>query len=96
GLAAAHEEKSQAERALEVLKRYAPVKGGLLTPKPGVREGELLDEDRAEKARAAAREVNDLDRRLAAIHGEENKLEAQKAALRPWQSLDLPLETGST
>ncbi len=96
GLAAAHEEKAQAERALEVLKRYAPAKGGLLDPKPGVPEGDFLSEERAERARQAAKAVNDLDRRLAAIRAEENKLEAQKEVLRPWMDLDLPLETGST
>ena len=96
GLAAAHEEKAQAERALEVLKRYAPAKGGLLDPKPDVPEGDFLNEERAERARQAAKAVNDLDRRLAAIRAEENKLEAQKEVLRPWMDLDLPLETGST
>ncbi len=96
GLAAAHEEKNQAERALEVLKRYAPVKSGLLAPKPGLREGELLSEEQAQKAREAAQEVNALDRRLAAIRAELNKLEGQKAVLEPWVPLDLPLETDST
>ena len=96
GLAAAHEEKAQAERALEVLKRYAPVKSGLLAPRPGLSEGELLSEANAQQARTAARRVNDLDRRLAAIRAEMNKLDAQKEVLRPWMDLDLPLETGST
>ena len=96
GLAAAQEEKNQAERALEVLKRYAPAKKGLLSPRPGVRENELLDQTRAQKAREAVRQVNLLDRRLAAIHAQENKLEGQRLALLPWMSLDLPLETGST
>ena len=35
-------------------------------------------------------------RKDAAIRAEENKLDAQKEALRPWTDLDLPLETGST
>ena len=96
GLAAAHEEKAQAERALEILKQYAPVKSGLLAPKPGLSEGELLSEASAQQARAAAMQVNDLARRLAAIRAEMNKLEAQKEVLRPWMDLDLPLETGST
>jgi len=96
GLAAAQEEKTQAERALEVLKRYAPVKSGFLAPKPGMGEDELLSEERAQSAREAAQEVNTLDKRLAAIHGEENKLQAQRAVLLPWLSLDLPLETPST
>ena len=44
GLAAAHEEKNQAERALEVLKRYKALpKSGFLAPKPGVQEGDLFD-----------------------------------------------------
>ena len=96
GLAAAHEEKAQAERALEILKQYAPVKSGLLAPKPGLSEGELLSEASAQQARAAAMQVNDLARRLAAIRAEMNKLEAQKEVLRPWLDLDLPLETPST
>ncbi len=96
GLAAANEEKNGAERALEVLKRYAPAKSSLLAPKPGVGEREFLDESRAEAARQAAREINALDRRMAAIRAEENKLEGQKAVLAPWRLLDLPLETGST
>ena len=95
-LAAAHEEKAGAERAVAVLKRYAPAKSGLLAPKPEVREVDFLDAERARQAREAAREVNSLDRRLAAIRGEANKLDAQKAMLEPWGRLDLPLETGST
>ena len=96
GLAAANEEKTGAERALEVLKRYAPAKSGFLEPKPGVTEGDLLDEGRAREARRAAGEINDLDRRLAAIRAEENKLLAQKEQLAPWKLLDLPLDTGSS
>ena len=96
GLTAAQAERTQAERALEVLKRYAPLKKGLLSPRPNVQEGEFLDEARAQRAREAAEEINALDRRLAAIRAEENKLETQKEVLRPWLDLDLPLETGST
>ncbi len=97
GLAAAHEEKTQAERALEVLKRYRALpKAGFLDPRPGVGEGDLFDEAGARAARDAAKEINDLDRRLAAIRAEENKLEAQRAVLLPWQDLDMPLDTAST
>ena len=96
GLTAAHEEKSGAERALGVLKRYAPVKSGMLAPKPGLSEGDLLDESGAEQARVLEREVNGLDRRLAAIRAEVTKLDAQRGLLAPWLGLDLPLETGST
>ena len=47
GLSAAREEQSQAERALGVLKRSAPAKGGFLSPKPEVAEKELFDENAA-------------------------------------------------
>ena len=96
GLSAAREEQSQAERALGVLKRSAPAKGGFLSPKPEVAEKELFDENAAQKARGCVAEINGLDARLSAIHAEEGKLAAQRTVLAPWWELDLPLETSST
>ena len=96
GLAAAHEEQLQAERALEVLKRYAPAKSGFLAPRPSVPEKDLLNPEQTQQGMSLAQEVHGLDRRLSAIRAEQTKLEAQKEALRPWLNLDLPLETGST
>ena len=96
GLAAAHEEQLQAERALEVLKRYAPAKSGFLAPRPSVPEKDLLNPEQTRQGMSLAQEVHGLDRRLSAIRAEQTKLEAQKEALRPWLNLDLPLETGST
>lgn len=95
GLSAARERNSQAEGAVAVLKRAAPEKGGLLKPKPDLTQDQLLDPQAAGQAMAAAQEVNEAARRVAAIQGERTKLEAQKAALAPWLALDLPLETGS-
>ncbi|MCI8437541.1 MAG: V-type ATP synthase subunit I [Lawsonibacter sp.] len=96
GLAAAHEEQLQAERALEVLKRYAPAKSGFLAPRPSVPEKDLLNPEQTRQGMSLAQEVHGLDRRLSAVRAEQTKLEAQKEALRPWLNLDLPLETGST
>ena len=96
GGSAAREKQSSAERALTVLKRYAPAKGSFLAPKPTVGEGELFDERAAQAAQSAAEEINGLEGRLAAIHAEEGKLAAQQAVLAPWLELDLPLETEST
>ena len=95
-LFAAQEEYSGAQRALSVLKRYAPDKKGLLTPRPQVAQSELFDEGMTGTARAAAEEINAMERQLAAIQSEEGKLVQQIAALTPWQQLDLPLETEST
>ena len=96
GLTEAREEQNQAERALAVLKRSAPVKGNFLAPKPEVQEKMLFDEPSARTARDCVAEINGMDARLTAIHAEEVKLTAQRSALAPWLSLDLPLETAST
>ena len=96
GLSAAREEQGEAERALAVLKQYAPEKSGLLQPRPGLCEAEFMDEAAAQRARQAAAEINRADRRIHAIRSEQSKLDAQKAALAPWLELDLPLETQST
>ena len=95
-LSQAREEQSQAERALTVLKRSAPAKGSFLSPKPTLREEELFDSTLACQAKAGAQEVNGTDQRVHAIEGEQSKLAAQRTALLPWASLDLPLETTST
>ena len=96
GLSQAREEQSQAERALGVLKRSAPAKGGFLSPKPEVAEKELFDEAAAQEARSYVAEINRLEGRLGAIHSEQGKRSAQRAVLAPWLELDLPLETSST
>ena len=95
GLSAARERNSEAERAVAVLKRSAPEKGGLLRAKPNLTEDQLLDQKAAGQALEAAEEINGAERRINAIHAEQLKLETQKAALAPWLGLDLPLETGS-
>lgn len=95
-LSVARERSAHVEKALAVLKRGAPEKGGFLQPRPELTEGELFDEQSAQTALLAASEINAAERRLSAIRGEENKIAAQKAALAPWLPLDLPLETGST
>ena len=90
------EEHTGAERALSVLKRYAPEKKGLLTPLPEVSREDLFDAGQTGKAREAATEINALERRLTAIQSEEAKLAQQIGVLTPWKGLDLPLETEST
>jgi len=95
-LAHAREEQGAAERALAILKQYAPEKGGLLQPRPGVKESELFDRSVLEGGRTAAARVNEAERRMAAILAEEAKLTAQLAVVAPWLSLNLPLDTPST
>ena len=89
-------EQADAEHALEVLKKRAPAKGGLLKPRPEISESELFDEQESETARVGAEEINGVEHRLNVMQTEQAKLEAQKEALAPWLELDLPLETQST
>ena len=95
-LAAARDRQERAGHALEVLKHYAPVKGGLLQPRPTLKEGELLDEGAAQNALAEAEQINAADRRIHAIQAQLSKLASQRAALIPWQELDIPLDVQPT
>ena len=94
-LAAAREKHSEAERALGVLKKYAPEKKGMLSAKPELPMERLFGADETQAA-AQAGTINELDRRMAAIHAETAKKQTELQSLAPWLALDLPLETGST
>ncbi|MGI5963443.1 MAG: V-type ATP synthase subunit I [Lawsonibacter sp.] len=96
GASAARERHVLVERAITVLKRYAPEKGGLLQPKPSLTEGQLFDESVAQKGFQVAQEIDQAQSRINAIHTEQAKLEVQRQNLAPWLTLDLPLETAST
>ena len=49
-----------------------------------------------EEARAVCERVGGLLQELSRLQNEENRLLAKQAGLRPWESLDLPLETAGT
>ena len=96
GLSAAQERKSAAEQALESLKRYAPEKGGLFRKRPELTEKQLFSAQARAEGEQAVRSINDTQRRIAQFQAQKSRLAAQKAALEPWLSLDVPLETQST
>ena len=85
------------EGALKTLKKYGPKqKGGLLRPRPVITEGELFDDGAYDSALADAGRLVELERQIAALYAEQNKLRTQRLSLAPWLGLDLPLETAST
>ncbi len=96
GLTAARERQEKFTAALDTLKKYAPKKGGLLQPRPALTEGELLDQEVWRRAEKAAEDINAASRQMAAWQARLGKLATQKAALTPWLSLDVPLDTPST
>lgn len=89
-------ELADANTALEALKRYAPAKEGLFIQRRGVSEHEFLSSKTIETAKAASDDINGLLRTLTRLQNERGRLEARKAALLPWQSLDMPLEDAGT
>lgn len=94
-LTAAREDKNAAQHALDVLKGCAKPKGGLLKGRPVVPEQEFFDGGAYRQAMEAVKSINDGERNIAALRAEQSKRAAQRAALAPWLTLDLPLETGS-
>ena len=93
----ARDARSSVENALKALKKYGPKqKGGLLTPRPVITEGELFDDGAYQAALADAGELVALERKISTLYAEQNKLRTQKLALAPWLALDIPLETAST
>lgn len=96
GLERAREQNLLLSGALEVLRRYAPAKDGLLTPRPEITQGELFDDGLYAEGLEAARQVMESEQALAAKTAERAKLETQKASLEPWSCLDVPLEEEGT
>lgn len=93
----ARDARSSVENALKTLKKYGPKqKGGLLTPRPVITEGELFDDEAYRTGLADAGQLVALERKISALYAEQNKLKTQKLALAPWLALDIPLETAST
>ena len=93
----ARDARSSVENALKALKKYGPKqKGGLLTPRPVITEGELFDDGAYRTGLADAGQLVALERKISALYAEQNKLRTQKLALAPWLALDIPLATAST
>ena len=95
-LSTAREQLINVERALELLKKYAPEKGGFLQPKPTLNEAELFDTVATQAAQVTTQEIIDAERNLINARSEQLKLDDQRAQLMPWIDLELPLETGAT
>ena len=81
GLAQAAEQYNTLNNALSILKKYAPAKGGLLTARPVISEGELFDNEVYAQGLALADELLDGEREIESLTAEQGKLELQKAAL---------------
>ena len=82
--------------ALKVLDQYAPVKKGLLTPKPEADKEDFLDEQTLRKGVEAAEHILALDGEIRSIAAGESRERAVLESLQPWENMDLPLECKGT
>ena len=95
-LAETRTEMADVRTALAAIQRYGQLKNGLFIQRRSVSEQEFLGAEHAEKAREASKRVGELLRRISVLQGEEARLLAKQAALRPWISLEVPLEQCGT
>ena len=89
-------ELTRLNAALKLLDKYAPVKSKLLSSRPEVTEREFLDVGAYRKELDAVAQLEELEAGVRRYNGEEAKLRSSVEALRPWETLDLPLSMGST
>lgn len=87
--------------ALEALRKYAPetkkkLLDKLFVTRKVIKESEFLNGKALETALNSAAEINQRTQRISQIYTQGNRISAQRAALVPWASLDLPLDTKST
>ncbi len=91
-------QQRQLQTATDALKRLAPKgkSGGLLTARPQITEADYLNEADYEAELKAAEEINSLTAELNRLTARENQLSVERAALTPWQALDIPTELSGT
>ena len=82
--------------ALKVLDQYAPVKKGLLTPKPEADKDEFLNEEDLRTALGAAEHILELDGEIRSISARESRERSLLESLQPWENLDLDLDFKGT
>ena len=96
GLTAARTREAEMDSALKVMAHYAPEKKKMLSPRPTVSQEEFLDETALETDVALAREINGWDSQLRRIAQDQARIRDEIESLRPWEALDMPLETTGT
>ena len=84
------------QSALDVLDEYAKAKKGLLDPLPEVELSKVLDESVLPAYLEKADEILALNAKIANLTNEESRIVASCEALKPWETLTLPLDKLST
>ncbi|WP_295579099.1 V-type ATP synthase subunit I [uncultured Oscillibacter sp.] len=95
-LAERRTEITDVNAALAAVKRYGQLKDGLFVQRHPISEADFLSAGSAEQAREVCGRVSRALQELSGLQSEENRMRAGQASLRPWASLELPLETEGT
>lgn len=95
-IAAVRTEIADVTTALSAIKEHSSAKDSLFSQRSPITEDEFLSDKTIESATAISRSVNANLQKLSQLRSEENRLNAQKAALLPWCSLNMPLEMSGT
>lgn len=82
--------------AVELLEKYAPKKTRLLDPKPETTEAALLDDKTLDKSLELAKKLDLTDDRIKRLEAGESHVRGQIESLKPWETLDVPLEVKET
>lgn len=78
--------------ALDFMARYAPAKKSLFAEKPAYGEAAMEDLSRSEELWAVVKECRELETRLNGLRSEEMRLLSTVDLLKPWESLDVPVQ----
>lgn len=89
-------QQSTLAHAIDLLDRYAPKKGKLLSAKPEAEDDTLLDSASVAFPLKQAEAILELDDKIKRISAEESRQRSLIESLQPWLELDMRLENDST
>ena len=83
-------------RGIDVINHFAPVKTGLFSQKPEVTGDLLLDDSDTQTCLELAKTLDSLDNKIRKLAIDDNNEHNLIESLKPWKSLEFPLNTENT
>lgn len=87
---------AEVNSAVAALRKYGKIKKGLFVKREDVSGRKFFDETLRDRALGIAETINGFMKDIASCDSSVNKLTASLASLKPWESLDIPLELEET
>lgn len=82
--------------ALGILKKYVPSKDGLFVLRSEITEADFMNDNFMKDILKKANDINDLERSISNLYSQQSRYKTDILSLKPWESLNLPLETTNT